>query len=360
MTLSESVFLQATQTWDLERLYQDLTEAKKQYGKRSKLTSLEMACLRGLLCGYSPTEIATELQRELRGLRVDLSRGLYRYIETLTQREANTLNDWRDITDWLTEANYQIRSEMSQANDSALKIVDIWLRRSEDTPALPIIDVKVRNVGTQVAFLKKAKFLVYQAWVLHGLVYREQGEPGTIAAAPSVQEAARAAMSRSVEPSQDYQFSVPKVASYQSEFLEQILLTEGHKSPYVEEFNISQCVACNDGDRFTLTVAFPREDLDINCNTYKSIIYHFKLEIFYDEDNKRVQSPDLVLWLDPNSPIGKTFYFLQEEATGGLPSEIIREYSQHNKKVLAEVAKIGGIKSQVLNRFLTKITATQE
>uniref|UniRef100_A0ACD5GU46 Uncharacterized protein n=1 Tax=Desertifilum tharense IPPAS B-1220 TaxID=1781255 RepID=A0ACD5GU46_9CYAN len=300
------------------------------------------------------------MNREPRGLRVDLSRGLYRYIEILTQREANTLNDWRDVADWLAQIDYKIQSMTAQNEDSLIKIVDISLRRSEDDPNLPIIDVKVRNVGSQVAFLKKARFLVYQAWVLHGLVSQTLGQKKAAPSAPGVAETARAAISRSVEPSYDYQFNLPKVAAYHSEFLEQIFSTDREKTPYVEEFDISQCVACNDGDRFTLTVTFPKEDLDPSCNTYKSVIYHFKLEICYNEDNRIVQSPNLILWLQPNSPVGETFYFLQEEFTRSLPSEIIREYSEHNKKVLAEIVKIDGIKSQVLNRFLSKVAALPE
>jgi WD40 repeat protein len=95
-------FKQAGDRWNLEKLYQDLTLAKHRQGlrRRKLLTPIEKACLRGLLCGLSPTQIARELCREPTGLRVDLSRGLYRYIETLTN---TPLQDWRHGVSLLAE-----------------------------------------------------------------------------------------------------------------------------------------------------------------------------------------------------------------------------------------------------------------
>jgi WD40 repeat protein len=95
-------FRSASDRWNLERLYQDLTLAKHRQGLRRRkfLTPSEKACLRGLLCGLSPTQIAKELCREPTGLRVDLSRGLYRYIETLTN---SSLKDWRHAATLLTK-----------------------------------------------------------------------------------------------------------------------------------------------------------------------------------------------------------------------------------------------------------------
>ncbi|GAB4385120.1 MAG: NB-ARC domain-containing protein [Elainellaceae cyanobacterium] len=86
----EDKFPDAAYQWDLDRLYADLAAAKQRL-----LTRTERACLRGLLQGFSPTAIATELNRQPRGLQVDLTRGLYRYIETLTQV---TVRNWREVT----------------------------------------------------------------------------------------------------------------------------------------------------------------------------------------------------------------------------------------------------------------------
>ena len=77
-------FSEAEETWNLQQLYSDLTTAKQRYraSNRQRLTRTEKTHLRGLLCGYSPSEIAKELHRDCGGLRVDWSRGLYRYIES--------------------------------------------------------------------------------------------------------------------------------------------------------------------------------------------------------------------------------------------------------------------------------------
>lgn len=104
----EDKFIAAIADWNLEMLYLDLESAKQQVypGNCKKLTATEQACLRGLLCRYSPSEIARELHREPKGLRVDLCRGLYRYIETLT---AQDFKDWRDVSRVLAAAGYQIQ-----------------------------------------------------------------------------------------------------------------------------------------------------------------------------------------------------------------------------------------------------------
>jgi DNA-binding CsgD family transcriptional regulator len=98
-------FLETTHHWNLDKLYEDLTDAKQRQGitRRKPITPTEKACLRGLLSGYTPTEIALQLNRDPVGLRVDLSRGLYRYIEMLT---GSTLKDWSKVCQLLAAAGY--------------------------------------------------------------------------------------------------------------------------------------------------------------------------------------------------------------------------------------------------------------
>ena len=61
-------------------IYIDLSSAK---GKRLTLT--EKKLLRGILCGYSPGEIAEKVYqtKKSNAVRVTLSNGLYRYLEEL-------------------------------------------------------------------------------------------------------------------------------------------------------------------------------------------------------------------------------------------------------------------------------------
>ena len=62
MPSSAEQFSQAALHWKLETLYDDLSSAK---GKR--LTPVEKLHLRGLLCGYSPAEIARKLHKSIKG-----------------------------------------------------------------------------------------------------------------------------------------------------------------------------------------------------------------------------------------------------------------------------------------------------
>ncbi|BAZ12579.1 WD-40 repeat-containing protein [Calothrix sp. NIES-4071] len=102
-------FVQANESWNLEQLYQDIAFAKHQERQlyRKQLTPTEKACLRGLICGYSPTEIAWELNREPNGLRVELSRGLYRYIESLTHTR---IKNWSNVSKELENKGYKLHS----------------------------------------------------------------------------------------------------------------------------------------------------------------------------------------------------------------------------------------------------------
>jgi NB-ARC domain len=117
-SLSEK-FIQATTSWNLPQLYTDLTAAKRQYTgiQKQQLTPLEQAYLRGILYGQSPPEIATALQRDIRGLRVDLSRGLYRYIETLTLRHPR---DWKEIPAILEAAGYKQKANVEMVRPSLI------------------------------------------------------------------------------------------------------------------------------------------------------------------------------------------------------------------------------------------------
>lgn len=106
-----SDFEEAALNWDLERLYQDLGKAKKTFAphKRRGLRETEKTHLRGLLCGYSPDEIAQKIQITKTSLSPTLSNTIYRYVETLMERPLNSLTNWRDVVEWLEE-EYQKKS----------------------------------------------------------------------------------------------------------------------------------------------------------------------------------------------------------------------------------------------------------
>lgn len=105
MVKIDEQFNHAALQWDLEALYTDLASAK---GKR--LTPTEKLHLRGLLCGYSPSEIAEKLRKNVKGVETDLCATLYRYVKNLVNKMEERIENWRKITEYLEEAGYKIES----------------------------------------------------------------------------------------------------------------------------------------------------------------------------------------------------------------------------------------------------------
>jgi hypothetical protein len=108
---SEDLFAEAATNWALQKLYKDLAVAKREFAphKRRVLTETEKKHLRGLLCGYSPAEMAEKLYKKSRGVEADLCSTIYRYVEQLTKKPLNTLKNWRDIPQWLEQTGYKIQ-----------------------------------------------------------------------------------------------------------------------------------------------------------------------------------------------------------------------------------------------------------
>jgi NB-ARC domain len=112
MTASEShaieeEFVEAKNNWELGKLYVDLASAK---GKA--LTPVEKKFLRGLLCGFSPAEIANTVYktRSSSTVRVYLSNGLYKYIEEMLSNLSGSnvkVKNWSRVTQLLEKAGYK-------------------------------------------------------------------------------------------------------------------------------------------------------------------------------------------------------------------------------------------------------------
>lgn len=143
MISTNEQFAQAANQWDLETLYIDLASAK---GKR--LTPVEKLHLRGLLCGYSPVEIAEKLNKSAKGVGVDLCKTLYVYVKNLVDKSDESIENWRDVTEWLEEAGYktQVSFETDNAYDLPLKIVVNKANISLENNHL-IIDLNMRIVA---------------------------------------------------------------------------------------------------------------------------------------------------------------------------------------------------------------------
>ncbi|MBD2353419.1 NACHT domain-containing protein [Tolypothrix sp. FACHB-123] len=103
----EEDFIEAKNSWELEKLYVDLASAK---GKA--LTPVEKKFLRGLLCGCSPAEIAKVVYQSGSSstVRVYLSNGLYKYIEEMLSNQVGDsvkVKTWSRVTQLLEKAGYK-------------------------------------------------------------------------------------------------------------------------------------------------------------------------------------------------------------------------------------------------------------
>ncbi len=152
-------FIEAAAGWNLEQLYADLTAAKQEYAssRKQRLTPLEKTYLRGLLCNYSPVEIAAALHRECAGIRVDLSRGLYRYIQVLTLQQPK---DWKEIPKMLEIRGYQ-------QNSSGETLLPT-LRNSTQTPQTPIENQTESGlaVDTSIFYGRTTELANLEQWIL--------------------------------------------------------------------------------------------------------------------------------------------------------------------------------------------------
>jgi hypothetical protein len=108
MAFTDEQFAASANHWDLETLYRDLASVK---GKR--LTPVEKLHLRGLLCGYSPSEIAEKLGKTVKGVETDLSASIYRYVKSLLDKCNEKIENWRNISEWLEEAGYKTQARLS-------------------------------------------------------------------------------------------------------------------------------------------------------------------------------------------------------------------------------------------------------
>lgn len=143
MTSTNEQFAQAASQWDLETLYTDLASAK---GKR--LTPVEKLHLRGLLCAYSPAEIAEKLNKNIKGVEVDLCNTLYKYVKNLVDKSDEKVENWRNITEWLQEAGYksQLSNQFKLSNDFPVELLVKKANISFDNNKI-IVDLNLRIVA---------------------------------------------------------------------------------------------------------------------------------------------------------------------------------------------------------------------
>ncbi len=148
MAPNKELFAEAANNWDLEKLYKALAEAKRKMAPRSRrgLTETEKLYLRGLLCDYSPAEIARQLHQSTKGVEVYVSKTLYQYLKNLADVPNEKMGSWRDIHDLLENAGYKNKKSFaskfsnSLPLDALVKIVDMGF----DNQNTLTIDINIR------------------------------------------------------------------------------------------------------------------------------------------------------------------------------------------------------------------------
>ena len=157
MSLNTDPFFQAVNHWDVETIYIDLASVK---GKR--LTPIEKKHLRGLLCGYSPTEIAEKLNKSPKGVGVDLCNTLYQYVKGLVGNSNGKVENWRNIAEWLEEAGYKndepVEYDISDgvSFDIVVKRANIKIEKNQ-----LMIDINIRlatPIPSEISNLDKTGF----------------------------------------------------------------------------------------------------------------------------------------------------------------------------------------------------------
>ncbi|MGA9382269.1 MAG: helix-turn-helix domain-containing protein [Phormidium sp.] len=141
MAFTDEQFAEAANHWDLETLYTDLASVK-----RKRLTPVEKLHLRGLLCGYSPAEIAEKLQKNHKGVETDLCSTIYRYVKNLLDKGNEKIENWRNIAEWLEEAGYKTQSPAKLPVNNLLpenSVVNITNINIEQNQLVIVINLKI-------------------------------------------------------------------------------------------------------------------------------------------------------------------------------------------------------------------------
>lgn len=193
--------------------------------------------------------------------------------------------------------------KQNSSTDSDLRFVDILIL--EENNELPIIEIKIRNVGSKVAFLKSIEFYVKKTWILY----------------PPI--------NYSVEPiSKNYNIFLP---------LEET-------TPYTKLETISQSIGPNDVDRFTVTLD---NELPIGKNYG---VYLLKFALIYDEDSKRLESDFYLISAQKPSRV------LGEFHPGGRYTE---SYNAKLGSTIPEIESTQAIRSKMVEKMIENFHKTK-
>ncbi len=139
----------AEHNWDLSRLCEDLARAKTEYlltERQQKISQKEYRCLCGLLCNYKPLELAEILVVEGKGLRVEMSRSIYKYINKLIEDKTgnNVQMYWSIIPRELEKLGYRKKASPPPISES--QRVKFNLSVDADLSKLSFIEELLRQI----------------------------------------------------------------------------------------------------------------------------------------------------------------------------------------------------------------------
>lgn len=201
-----------------------------------------------------------------------------------------------------TESTEKIKEILggSGPNDSSLRLVDISFAETEEFPKL---DVKVRNVGNRVAFMKEAIFVVKKIWRIESFI-----PPASMP----------------VSWNYDVLFPIKEV-------------------PYSVSHKVSQAIAPNEVDRFTFTLGHDNE----RGGWKHSWVFLISLELVYDENDKSLRSQDILFLADSAVVIMSTI-------DGPFMYEFRRTITLRNIRTVDEVAQIQALRSEELENTIAE------
>jgi hypothetical protein len=169
----------------------------------------------------------------------------------------------------------------TDSDRSSLRLVDISI--DEPSNSFPVLDVKLRNIGNEVVFLKKAKFKILKVGKLRN---------------PSIG---------------NYQL-IPVSWNYNVMFTEEPAKEVLH--------NISQALNPNSVDRFTFTIGQRGGDPVLPT------LYYFQLALTYNEDDQSVTSRPIILPVPSDISWGGMFAYGFDKETAKRNLEILKEFSR--------------------------------
>ncbi|MGB5635802.1 MAG: HlyD family efflux transporter periplasmic adaptor subunit [Waterburya sp.] len=110
----EELFAQAEQDWNLPVIYEQVEAAKQELFGEKQLTALQKTILRGLLCDYSPEQIAIVLPQGMHQSLVNITWNLHKCVKYLVSIESKTVESYRDIPRWLAIAGFKTQAGLDQ------------------------------------------------------------------------------------------------------------------------------------------------------------------------------------------------------------------------------------------------------